>query len=87
MIFQYDLVDESNRRDENHPDKRAEIIIEHAHFNRGKKFRNPQTIDKIQFIEGYIQFDYVFIISFVFSIRCKRDPVIKKLLDCNFRHT
>jgi hypothetical protein len=89
MIFQYDLVDvdESDRKGKKHPNARAATIIQHAYPHRDKKFRNQQTIDRKQFIEGYIQFDYVFIISFVFFFRCKNDPVIRKLLDCNFRYT
>ncbi len=87
MIFQYDLVDQSDRKGDNHPKARAAAIIRNANADGSKKSSNQQTIDRKQFVEGYIQFDYVFIISFVFFFRCKNDPVIRKLLDCNFRYT
>jgi hypothetical protein len=79
FYFQYDLVGETDRKGHNDPKHRAEEIIKKLDVSGDKK------LSKQEFIAGYILYNYISLFTYYifFSIRCKTDPVIRKMLAPN----
>ena len=75
----YDLVGETDRKGDRDPKKRAVEIINKLDVGGDKK------LNKQEFIAGYvIDFNHIcFLIRSFFSIRCKNDPVIRRMLAPN----
>jgi hypothetical protein len=74
----YDLVGETDRKGDREPKKRAAEIIAKLDVGGDKK------LNKQEFIAGYVHsFKSRSHSPFLFSIRCKNDAVIRRMLAPN----
>jgi hypothetical protein len=75
----YDLVGETDRKGDREPKKRAAEIIAKLDVGGDKK------LNKQEFIAGYvlIHFNLILTLLLFSSIRCKNDPVIRRMLAPN----